>query len=170
MDTVTTLQTPMQQGSVQPYKAVHVLNTIELLRWWPFLREGFLAVSDMKRGAVDLTLDDFFGKMLQVLGACPDDALIVIFTSKKDKPLGYMVVENDSEVPSKRTALIYAGYSTGKYTNAPIVATAYVEHWARQHEFSELHVQSRRFSGAAMRLFRGKLAFVPKAVLLSKDL
>lgn len=169
MGILTTLFTHMHFGK-QPYKVVHVTTVPQLLEHWGFIRAGWQELALANKARTGLTESECLTMMLRVLTLGPDDGLLVIFTSQNDKPLGYMAVMNDSETPERRTALIYLGYSTGKYLNAPVVATEYVEQWAKDRGFSELHAQSRRLSGAAMRLFRKKLGFEPMAVVFSKKL
>lgn len=154
----------------QAYKAVHITNVEQLIAAWPFFLQGWQELCSPEKGRADLNESEFLTMLLRILDMGPKDGLLVVFTSEHDKPLGYMVVMNDSETPQRRTALIYLGYSNGKYLQAPVVATEYVEKWARANNFTELHAQSRRLSGAAMRLFRKKLGFQPMAVVFSKPL
>lgn len=154
----------------QPYNVIHLTNVQQVIAAWPFLVNGWRELCSPEKGRSDLSEGEFLTMLLRIQGMGPNDGLIALFTSKNDKPLGYMVVMNDSETPHRRTALIYLGYSNGLYTQAPIVATEYVERWAKERGFTELHAQSRRLSGAAMRLFRKKLGFQPMAVVFSKTL
>lgn len=167
MVTLTTFQMQTLFGR-QQLKSVVIEDVTALLDWWPLFLEGWRDICAPFKGRVDLTASEFLTMLLRVVGMGKTDGLVVVFMSQKDKPLGFMVAMNDSETPERRTALIYAGYSNSKYAYAAVDATEYVQKWAKAQGFTELHAQSRRLSGAAMRLFRKKLGFQPMAVVFSK--
>lgn len=152
----------------QQLKSVVITDVPTLLQWWPLFLEGWQDLCGPFKGRVDLTASEFLTMLLRIIGLGDDDGLVVVFLSQNDKPLGFMAAMNDSETPERRTALIYAGYSNSKYAYAAIDATEFVQKWAKARGFTELHAQSRRLSGAAMRLFRKKLGFQPMAVVFSK--
>lgn len=153
-----------------PYKTVVLSSATALLKWWPFLRQGWKELCEPRQGNVALTVDEFLTMLLRIVSMGDEDGAVVLFTTLQDKPLGFVAVMNDSETPAKRTALIYLGYSTGRYSQAPAVAVNFVEKWAKARRYTELHVQSRRLSGASMRLFRHRMGFQPVAALFSKPL
>lgn len=157
-------------GKQQQMKAVVVQDVPTLLHWWPLFLEGWTELCSPVKGRGDLTASEFLTMLLRVLSLGPNDGLVAVFVSQNDKPLGFAVVMNDSETPERRTALIYAGYSNSKYAHAAVEETEFVQKWAKARGFTELHAQSRRLSGAAMRWFRKKLGFQPMAVMFSKPL
>lgn len=154
----------------QPYKVVNVKGADDFVRWAPFLYEGWQVLCDPTGARCDVSWEAYSKVLLRV--ACMDETegAIFIYLSKNDKPLGYTVVIDDTEVGAARTALIYAGYSNGKYAGATRESLSFVETWARKQGFTQLRAQSRRLSGAAMRLFRKRMGFKPHALIFTKDI
>ena len=152
------------------YRVEHVVDVPGLIRWWAFFVAGWQDLCSPVKGRGDLTLDEFLSVLLRVVSIQPRDGLLAVIASKNEKPLAFCVVMEDSETPRRRTALIYAGYSNEKDKAVILPTFEYVETWAKANGFVELHAQTNRFSGAAMRWFRKKLRFTPKAVLFSKAL
>jgi hypothetical protein len=149
----------------------HILSTANLLQWMSFLYEAWLGLHNPQGGRGTMSWDEFLKVCLHIINLGPERGIVVVFTSKNDKPLGLMVVMDNTELFSpERTALIYAGYSNGKYEHAAVDGTSYVEDWARAHGYKELHAQTRRLNGSAKKLFERKLGFTESSWLFKKTL
>lgn len=159
----------MQVGR-QPFK-VKLLRTLEdVQEYGPFLTEGWQALKDPSRARCDIDLWDFFQRVVYIACGPKEAGAVIVFLSKNNKPLGFMVLQDNSESLSRRTVLIYAGYSNGRYAGAPEASIEYVEKWAREQGYHEVQAQSRRINGAAMRLFKRKLGFSPVSMTFRKAL
>jgi hypothetical protein len=135
-----------------------------------FLQQGWEGLKSPTGGRGDISWDIFLKVLLRVASQ-PADGMVVLYTSKNMKPLGFMVVMDNTELfGEERKALIYAGYSNGKYAHAAKDGMDFVEQWARAHNFVALEAHTRRINGSAMRLFRKKLGFHPLSLVFKKEL
>lgn len=132
-----------------------------------FIYEGWVALKDLARA--DVGWEDYLQRILAI-GARLYVGAVFVFKSKNGKPLGYTVLQEDSESKTWPTMLIYAGYSNGKEPRGGPVAMEFVCKWSAARGYAAIHAQSRRINGAAMRYFRKKLGFKPLSVVFSKDL
>jgi len=155
--------------NAQPYK-VKKLSAYEVIEWWPFFQEGVEALRDPRRARSDLSDKEWLNQLVHIALQPSSRGCVMLFTSKNDKPLGFMAVIEDSETIELKTALIYAGYSNEKYENAPVTGLAEVEKWARENGYSRLHLQTRRMNGASVKFFEKKLGFSPLCVVYEKEL
>lgn len=131
-----------------------------------FLREGFEQLQD----GLKLTWDDFLSELLRIARVGLDTAITAIFTSKNGKPLGYIILMDETLGSIERTAHIYAAYSNGLYRGIADEAIRFAEEWATKRGFDKLQASSRRMSGAAMKLFKKRLKFRPVYVVFEKGL
>ncbi len=135
-----------------------------------FFTQGWQSLCDPSRARCDIDLIDFFQRLIGIACGPVDRGAVMLFMSKNDKPLGFMVLQENSESRNRRSLLIYAGYSNGKCVKGPERCIKLVEDWARTHGFDEVQAQSRRINGAAMRLFKRKLGFQPLSIVFKKML
>jgi len=153
------------RGDRQPYK-LHLLTSLdEFMEHVSFIREGFDTLEELVR----VSWDDFAGQVLQVVSG-KMEAVFAVFLSKNDKPLGFVMVVDDTAGSIEKVALIYAAYSNGKYVGAADEAVHYAEEWATAKGFDKLRASSRRMNGAAMKLFKKKLQFKPAFIVFEKGL
>jgi len=131
-----------------------------------FLNEGFYALEFDKH----MTWDDFLGLVLRLVKSGLKESVVAVFFSKNGKPLGFVIVVDESYSSLEKVAHVFAGYSNGKYVGAANEAIVFAEEWAKQNGFSVLQASSRRMNGAAMRLFKQKLQFRPAFVVFEKGL
>jgi hypothetical protein len=156
----------MNQMCIKEY-----VSTVEdVLRNWPLFHEGWLALRRPDGARAQMSACEFLQKLLHISSLPEGEGAIIIFKSKNGKPLGFTVVVNDSETLSRRTLLIYAAYSNGKYVDGPREHQYVVELWALQHNYIELHAQSPRMNGSAQRFFERKLGFHPACIVYKKVL
>jgi hypothetical protein len=153
----------------QPFLVRHLRTVEEILEASEFLHEGYLSLCDPARARLFVSWEEYFQRVMHT-AISPAAGTVVLFSSKNDKSLGYMVLIEDSESRHRRTVMIYAGYSNGRFAAASEASMAYVQRWAKAQGFVELHANSYRINGAAMRLFRKKLGFTPLSVVFKKDL
>ena len=135
-----------------------------------FIAEGWQALSRADGARLCIPIEAYMQVLFRVVAGRKDCGSIILYKSKNDKPLGYIVVFEDTETGGPRSCIIYAGYSNGKYLGAAEESMPIVETWARKNGFKELHAQSRRMAGAAMRLFKRKLGFKPACIVFKKEL
>ena len=152
----------------QPFLVEHLENVDDVIENAPFLNEGWRALSDPTVARCDVEWSGFM--QIVIRAACEPGGTVVMFKSKNRKPLGYMVLLDDSESPTKRGLFIYFGFSNGKYEGAPEASMDYVKSWAKDHGYMFLTAQTRRINGASMRLFKRKLGFKPKAMVFETKL
>ena len=157
-------------GRGQPFVVHHLQNVEDVIENARLLGEGWKSLSDSTSARCDVSWIDFLNRVMRIAIAGDEFGAVMVFKSKNEKPLGFMVIFDDSEGKDRRSAFIYAGYSNGKYADAPVASMTYVQDWARQHGFTALRTQTRRINGAAMRLFRKKLGFRPLAMIFEKTL
>lgn len=152
----------------QPFIVEHLTSVDDVIDNAPFLNEGWRALSNPMVARCDVGWDGFMRVVMQA--ACTNAGTVVVFKSKNHKPLGYMVLVDDSESEKVRSLFIYFGFSNGKYEGAPEASIEYVKSWAKQQGYVRLGAQTRRINGASMRLFKKKLGFRPKAMVFETTL
>lgn len=161
------LSTLVQHGS-QPFKVQQPQSVADVLVWLDFLREGWAQLwNDVTR---ELPAEDFVMRCVRAALDRTKEAAVFVFTSKNDKPLGYILVEDNSQGTVRDSLLIYAAYSNGKYQGSAAACLEFVSNWARRAGYTHLQLYSRRLNGSAMRLFRRKLGFTPIGVTFGKTL
>jgi hypothetical protein len=147
-----------------------LLEVQALLDESALIHEGWQVLCNPTGARGDVPWDEYLKRLMRVVDNGPKWGVVLIFESKNQKPLGYTVLQDDTQFPQKRTLLIYAAYSNNKDPHISRAAMAYHEMWARRMGYVELHAQSRRLNGAAMRLFRRRLGFTPACVVFTKTL
>lgn len=168
-DTKIMYSVQVQTGRGQPFVVEHLQGVDDVIANVELINEGWAALRDPSVARVDETWDDFFKVVLRCACALEGVATVVLYKSKNLKPLGYMVLLDDSDSSDRHSLFIYWGYSNGKYLGAPEAGLQYVKHWAAQHGYKTVRAQSRRINGAAMRLFRKKLGFKPLAMIFETE-
>jgi hypothetical protein len=161
--------TLVHTGNGQPFVAEHLQTAEEVLANVELLQEGWKSLRDPKSARVEVSWNVFFREVLRCACGREEAGTVVLFKSKNLKPLGFMVLFDDSGLCDKRRLHIFAGYSNGKYLNAPVASLVYVKHWAKEHGYEIVSAQTGRINGAAMRLFRKKLGFRPLAMLFETE-
>jgi hypothetical protein len=137
-------------------KFVEVKTLDDIQRFWPFFLEGLGDLNDPHKGRGDLTPESLFKQILHAISA---DGLVLVLTSKNDKPLAFVIAREDTEPLCVKSLLVYAAYSSGKCATAQQEGQAYMENWARDRRFVEIHAFSRRINGSAIRWFTKKCGF-----------
>jgi len=161
------LSTLVQHGS-QPFKTHQPECVEDILAFLPFLKEGWAKLwNDVTR---ELPSEDFVCRCVQAALERDHRAVLFVFTSKNDKPLGFILAEDNSQGSVRDSLLIYAAYSNGKYQGSAAASLEFVGNWARGAGYKRLQLYSRRLNGSAMRLFRKTLGFTPAGVTFTKDL
>lgn len=131
--------------------------------------EAWKALCDPHGARLEASWETWLKIILRIAQASPELGGVFLFTSKNDKPLGMLVLVEDTQYGEEyRTAIMYAIYSSGKDVNIGRQMIAYAEKWAHDNEYIELHAVSRRMNGAAVRYFERKLGFIPDCTLYKK--
>jgi hypothetical protein len=152
----------------QPFLVEHLDCIEDVIENAEFLNEGWRALSDPSGARCDMDWNGFMHIVMQA--TCTGIGTVVMFKSKNRKPLGYMVLLDDTEAKDSPGLFIYFGFSNGKYEGAPEASIDYVKTWAKGKGFKYLRAQTRRINGASMRLFKKKLGFKPKAMVFETTL
>lgn len=153
----------------QPLHVIYI-NTIEsLLKHIDFIAEGWKELRKPYGAGLCITFEDYMKVLFRVASGPREGGCIILYTSKNDKPLGYVVVFDDTETGGPRSCIIYAGYSNGRYVGASEEAIEVVNKWAKQFGYKEIHAQSRRIGGASSRIFRRKLGMRALCIVYSKE-
>lgn len=136
-----------------------------------FFKEGWTMITRPECARDVFSWDGFLKTLLHVASLDECNGAVILFTSCNDKPLGFYVLCDNTEIFSDhRTVLIFAGYSNGKYEQAPLASIDFVEKWARDRGFKEIHAHTRRMTGAAARLYERKLGFTRLSWAFKKEL
>lgn len=154
----------------QPFY-VHTPRCVDdVLRFRDLLVEGWHSLAERFDDRSDFNDQSFILRCLDAALCRDNSRQLFVFTSKNNKPLGFILAEDGSEGAERTTLFIYAAYSNGKFMNAPSAGIGFVEKWARLAGYSKIRLLSRRLNGSAMRLFRRKLGLKPVGVLFEKTL
>jgi len=151
-------------------KLIDIADTRMLHAFWPFLAGGLSKLNETGVNGDGVTAETFLKVILRVLAYGPDFGRVTILVNRADKPLAFGVVFDNSERFGKKTALVYAAYSTGKCATAITELRQEAERWANSHGFEELHAVSLRINGATFRIFERLWGFRRSAVIFKKTL
>lgn len=147
------------------------LNVMGVVDWLEFFREGWENIVKPECARDIATYESFMKMLFHVASLPEDEGAVVLFTSKNLKPLGfYILCDNTERFAEKRSLLIYAGYSNGKYAGAARESIEYIERWAKEHGYSDLQAHTRRMTGAAVRLYERKLGFEMMSWVFRKNI
>ena len=161
-----------RSARARPSNKVRLLASAqEVIDLWPFFLEGHKALNDPLGARGEMSVDAYFRCLTQVAAASNQDGFVLLITSKNDKPLGFGVVVDGTDMwHEKRIALGQLMWSNGKSPNLCVdIAEATVE-VCRQLGFERLYTASRRSSGAATRLFQTRMGFTFAHNVLCRDL
>lgn len=142
----------------------------EFLAWWPFLIEGLSVLQDKHAGNnPDITADEFFRHLLHVLSGGVDYGIIMLLLSKNDKPLGYIVVNDNTYLFQTKTAVVYAIYSNNKCPSTVHELVHDATLWGRPRGYKCVQATSYRLNGAALRWFERKLGFRRRCIVFERE-
>ena len=137
---------------------------------WAFFIEGLgeMLVPQAAKGAV--TEETYLKLILEVVRRGFGFGWVSKITDCNGRNLGYAVVFDNTEPFCAKSAMGYAMYSNKLCPTTSRELVFHAERWATANGFKQLHACSRRFSGAAFRLFEGHWGFRRACVVFSKDL
>lgn len=150
-------------------KTIELEGCDAVLKYWPFLLDGLKELNEtvkdkqvstdaFLRVHLDIAVGKLYGKLL-------------LFTSKNDKPLGFIsAYENTSNYSPERVLWVYAIYSNGKKEGVPKILFSKLEEWARSYGFTEMQTQSGRTSGVSIRWCRAQFGLSLSKMFFSKKL
>lgn len=156
----------------QGNKIVLIQDYKTLLDRWEFLLEGLQAVqANCKDNLPDVTSDQFF-KTLAKVAFEPELGVIILLTSKNAKPLGYIVLVDNSELFGPKVVCIYIAYSNGKCASTIAELRHEGLRWAKEQGFEKCRAYSyrikptpARMSGAVRRYFSKTLGLRERCVV-----
>jgi len=161
------MYTPLPQNG---NKFVILRSLEEVLANWAFFLEGLEVLNNPQGARGDVSPDAFLKLVLNVVAEGTSFGIVALLTSKNDKPLGYGICFDNTEPYCEKSALIYAAYSNRKAPHTARELLSHCEIWAKEQGFKHLHACSRRFNGAAFRLFEDVWKFSRACVVFTKAL
>lgn len=154
---------------MQPNRILTIGSVPQLVRWWPFFREGLNTFR--KEFDWDKTDEDFLKELLHIYAKGSEKSLMIVLVGGvSSTPLGFLVATDISTEFSPRTALVYALYSSNKVPSIVQELRAEGEQWARNEGFTSVQAVSFRDTGASKRWFQKNMGFRSRFVVFSKAL
>ena len=117
----------------------------DFLRWQGVVKEGWESLS--KDMLLELTYADFATRVLRAALTKESKAAFFVYASKNGKPLGFSLVEENTEAADRPVLLIYAAYSNGKYKGAANASVTFVGNWARLHGYKAIQFVLEAYVG-----------------------
>lgn len=152
-----------------PQCKVYVLDSVEkIIEHLAFISDGWEAFKKPPLNC-NIPLNAYFQLVFRVAHGNPDNNLLILLTSKNDKPLGYSIVFNDSQLGLPKSCIWFYYYSNGKCNTVAIESSNFIEAWARKRGYKEIHSQSFRMSGAAIRGFK-RVGMKPFSMVFKRNL
>ena len=153
-------------------KIVVVEGFKNLLDYWNFLLEGFLAVqSNCRENLPDLSVDQYFKNLTRV-SSDANYGVILLLTSKNNKPLGFIVLTDVTEPYEDKVFNIFIAYSNGKCPSTIAELRYEGLEWAKKRGFKKARATSfrisplpARISGAVRRYFAKTLGLRVRCVV-----
>ena len=158
-------------NEVEFFRMVDVRGIDQLIRFWPFLLEGLTSLNAITSSS-QVDKNTLFRVCVDVATLSEDDGMIAIVMDKStNQPLSYTISFNNSHDYKKEKALlVYAIYSNRKSRTATRYGLNHVAEWAKSKGYDELHGNSPRITGAAVRLFENIFGFRKQALFLVRKL
>ena len=133
------------------------INTLELfLEWWPFLLEALPLLNRTNVGSEKVSADRYFSVLTREALGPPSDGVVIVLASKNTKPLGFVVLLNNTAPFSPKTALCYAVYSNNKCATAVRQLDRETKGWCTLHGYKKMVAASRMIHGATVRWFKNR--------------
>ena len=154
----------------QLYFMVKLQGIEQVLKHSEFLHESWVSLCDPEGARGDVDWTTYLQKIIHFATAPDSCGVTFLVQSKNQKNIGAFVLQEDTDSSNKKTIAVYSGFSNEKDAMLPRAAWAFMRQYSKQMGFVEMHAQSRRLSGAAMRFFRQKLGMKPVAMVFSIDL
>lgn len=149
-------------------KIVPITKIAQLIDEWPIFRQGLEELTSSAR--CDFDEQALFGMASHVIRLWPKQGLVALLKSKRGVPLGWGIAFENTEPYCRRSAVVYAAYTTNQSPGTLKVLLNYAEKWAREQGIQDLQACSRRFSRAAFRLFERGWKFQRVCVVFRKEL
>jgi hypothetical protein len=151
-------------------KFTRLTDPLEVLNHWEKLfLPGMLALNDPRGAKAEYTPESFY-KLLQNVTGMRDKGLVLMMTSKNDKPLGFAIAFETLDWMGERCMYLVEIFNSGKYQNGAIDMITYVENYARGLGLKEVKAATRRINGGGLRLFERKWGFVREYLTFKKEL
>lgn len=142
----------------------------ELEQWWPVIVEGLPGLNEYAPEKRRISSEYLLQVSLMCIEMGTEASLFGVITSKNGKPLGWvMVLENTLRFKDK-TCVVFAAYSNGKCPGLTKGVLVQIEKWAKENEFKEIQAMSFSFNGSRFRLFERTWKMRRTAVLFTKEL
>jgi hypothetical protein len=156
--------------STQQFKYLYLTKIQEVFTHWPFFLEGLGQLNTLVGCMDPITEEVLLKTLLHAVDRYPRDGLVVVVTSKNDKPLLWGVALNNTALFKPRSCVVYAVYSNNKAAGVVSSAIQCLEQWARENEYVNIQAFSPSFNGSRIRLFERSWKFRRAAIMFTKKL
>jgi len=152
----------------QQVNLIRFTTAKEVIDNYNFFESGMVALNDPKGAKSNYTSESFFLMLMRVINA-GDLGLVLLLTSKRNKPLGFGVAMASSDVEGVKCLYILEFFSNGKFKDTRQVLLQAAEQHARSLGLNKLRASTRRINGCGFRLFEGVWGFKREFVTFTRD-
>ncbi len=157
--------------SVEFFRMVDVRSIDTLMKYWSFIKEGLGSLNKISASSsVDVNI--LFKVCVDIV--CADSKLgkvAIVLDKNNGEPLSYTIsFENTCSYSTCRSLMVYAIYSNRKSRTATRWGLNWVADWAKKEGYKEMHGESPRVTGAAVRLFENIFGFRKHSLFLKRSL
>jgi len=153
---------------LKPNRVVTISNVDQVIRWWNLFKDGLDYCNNELKWKKEP--GDFLKILLHIIALGPQDGFIAVLVSGGGQPYGFVVVVNNTNKFSKKTAHIYLMYSNSQCPSTVAELSAEAQAWSKNNNYEEVQACSYRFGGAALRWFQKKMGFTSKFIVFTKPL
>lgn len=161
---------PQGRGGEVSNIVVEVDSMEKVIKHWPFLEQGRLALNNPMGAGCTIDYEYFTQILFDNINRKRGYGVTAILTSKNGSYLGYFIARMNYEPGCPPGLVVHFGYCNGKCKTTSRELLVYCEKWAKRHKYVELIACTRRFSGASLRLFERKWGFQRDLIVFRKPL
>jgi hypothetical protein len=147
-------------------KIVRLFSAIDLARHWPFIQESREGL--VKKARARWSEEEYFNMLTRVTNMGVD-GLVLLLTSKNDKPLGIGCAFVGVDFDGNECFYVWATYSNGKCHTCLSELLNACKEYARSIGQKVIKMASPRINGAAKQLFCDTLGFRREAIIYTLD-
>lgn len=148
-------------------KLVRLHSAYDIAQFWTFIKEAQVGLMRKARAKWD---EEKFFNMLTRVTLKGDDGLVLMLTSKNDKPLGVGCAFVAEDFDGNECFYVWATYSNGKCHTCLSELLDACKQYARGIGQKVIKMASPRINGGARRLFCDELGFTRESIVYSIQL
>lgn len=153
---------------MQPNRLVLVTGVKAVLRWWPFILEGYKSIG--VKGGLKMTPEGYLKIVMHICSLSPKKGRLAILVSGSGEPYGYVLALDITHKFSPKTVNLFAFYTNKKCPSTLLELSKDTEAWARECGYEVVQACSTRFGGGAIRWFHKNMGFNDKMIVFSRHL